>query len=139
MKRFEKDLKNDTRTAGEKSKTDIQKNKYKGKAISYVATFCLSKYFPHRHYLQFAFGHLYTVVPNEPLFFHYSVKISLFTSLYSHPIELFPSPRGPNPLKAGYLSFSYNTRTSLFTTPFIGSLSHSHACTQSIKQGLFSK
>lgn len=39
------------------------------------------------------------------IFFHQSVEISLFTSLYSHPIELFPSPRGLDPLKAGYLSF----------------------------------
>lgn len=27
-------------------------------------------------------------------FFHESVEISLFTSLYNHPRELFPSPRG---------------------------------------------
>lgn len=69
--------------------------------------FSLSKYSLHKHYLQFAFGHLYTVVPLQTLHyvFHESVEISLFTSLYNHPIELFPSPRGPNPLKAGYLSF----------------------------------
>lgn len=34
-----------------------------------------------------------------------SVEISFFTSLYNLPTELSPSPRGPNPLKAGYLSF----------------------------------
>lgn len=31
--------------------------------------FSLSKYVPHNHYLQFAFGHLYTVVPLQTL--HY--------------------------------------------------------------------
>lgn len=31
--------------------------------------FSLSKYLPHNHYLQFAFGHLYTVVPLQTLHF----------------------------------------------------------------------
>lgn len=67
----------------------------------------LSYFLPHKHYLQFAFGQLYTVVLLQTLhyYFHESVEISFFTSLYNHPIELFPSSRGPNPFKAGYLSF----------------------------------
>lgn len=78
--------------------------------------------------------------PNEPFFFHYSVKISLFTCLYSHPIELSPSPRGPNPFTAGYLSFQYNasTHTPLSTAPSTGCPTATHARNQ-LSKGLFSK
>lgn len=87
--------------------TDIQKERVERQGNLIYGHFSLSKYLPHNHYLQFAFGHFKRngSITNAPLFFHESVEISLFTSLYNHPIELSPSPRGPNPLKAGYLSF----------------------------------
>lgn len=58
----------------------------------------------------------------------------LFTSLYNHPTELFPSPRG---LKAGYLSFLYNASTHCHSSEYLSTAKHT--CTQFIKRGTFSK
>lgn len=63
--------------------------------------------------------------------------MSLFTSLYNHPTELFPSPRGPNMIKAGYLSFQYNASTHCHSSGYLSTAKHT--CTQFIKQGTFSK
>lgn len=124
-----------------KSKTDIQKNKYKGKAISFMAIFSL-KIFPSQLLSTvciWPFVHS-GCITYAPLLFFVSIEIFLFTSLYNHPIELFSSPRGSDLLKAGYLSFQQMLHATHHPSPHISQgILHSHTHIQTIKQCTSSK
>lgn len=105
--------------------------------------FSLSKYLPHNHYRQFAFGHLYTVVSLQTLHY-FSMNPKKWAPLQVCTTTLessFHLPEDPIHLKQDTWVFKrvlQHACHSCFTAGYL-TQPHAHTCIQLIRQGTFSE